>query len=1472
MNSSSNPGESLTLSQRVLLALKETRSKLEAYERARSEPIAIIGMSCRFPGGADGPDLFWDLLCRGVDAIREVPADRWDVDAYYDPNPETPGKTCIRSAGFLQQVDLFDAQFFGISPREARSMDPQQRLLLEVAWEAFENAGQGRNNLFGNRVGVFIGIGNGDYARLMHESARSESIDLYSTTGNVFSAAAGRLSYTLGLHGPSVSLDTACSSSLVAVHLACQSLRAEESVLALAGGVNLILSPESMIAMSRIPGGLSPDGRCKSFDASANGIARGEGCGLVVLKRLSEAVRDRDNIIALIRGSAVNQDGRSAGLTVPNGKAQVALIEQALSSSKVNPDQVSYVETHGPGTALGDPIEAGALGIVFGQTLPRERPLIVGSVKTNIGHLESAAGIAGLIKTALILQHGEIPANLHFRTPNPHIAWDQLPIKVPTERTTFAASLRSRIAGVSSFGVAGTNAHAVLEEPPQNSIPMENKNQYWKTRKYPLTLSAKNEQALQDLCGRYQRHLERQPHLALIDVCHTASVGRFHFPHRLAALADSMGGMREQLEISSLAQPSSRVFRGDSSSPPNIGFLFPDIGSVQANMGHELYTTCSVFRNVLDECDQLLQKKAGRSLHTVLHPEKMEAPVPPQYSCPVLFSFAYALAELWRSWGIVPSVVMGRGIGEVIASCVAGIMSVEHALELSLTWGRLRYPDQRSESVDACLGKTLSQISCSRPRFPIVSQVTGQRITDEMGSPHYWVSSFEAPPSPLSSPLPNEKVDVLLEAGPGSSWDVNLETLAKLYVMGTTITWESFYKDLPCSRVALPTYPFQRQRCWFEKRDTKKESERAVTDPLGNQLYEEEWRPQPPRGSSSPSPSSIGTWLILADKTGIGFQAARQLEAGGNTCVVILPGESYEELEDREIHLNSSSPAGFDRLIGRLAEKGLSPVKGIIHLWSIDSNDCEPSSLSELKEALRKACCSMLHLMQAVIKAGFESSPKVWLVTHGAVQIDEKEIPRVTQFPMWAMTGVLEHEHPELGCARIDLDPNAGTSGAAQLLSEIYLSSDEKQIAFRGQQRFVARLARSRQLPVVDRAPFGFRSDATYLITGGLGGLGRLLADWMIDKGAKHIVLLGRSTPKPEVNAHFQELQKSGASVTVIVADVSNPKELENALLQVDGARPLRGIFHCPAVVDDGILINQTWERFEAVLRPKVDGAWNLHVLTQAANLDFFVLFSSAASLLGNPGQSNYAAANAFLDTLARFRRARAMTGLSINWGIWSGVGRVAEGQLETILKATGVGRITPEEGLKALERLLSHTSPQVAMIPIHWPDFLHRADNWRFIDDFREISTKKAESTSTFIETLRKAPARDRRSLLLNHVRSQVDQVLCIKTTGTKQGFFEMGMDSLTSVELKNRLQTTLGCKLPSTVAFEFPTIEALVDYLAKENLASLFVSGQGAAPELSLTEVGADADKLVEQLSEEEVNRLMDERLETIETILEK
>ena len=696
-----NTTNSLSATKRALIALKEMQSELQALKYAQIEPIAIIGMSCRFPGGVDSPEAFWQLLHDGVDGISEVPSNRWNIDEYYDPDPDAPGKIATRDGGFLSDIDRFDAPFFGISPREAHSLDPQQRLLLEVSWEAIERANIVPETLSNSLSGVFIGIGGSNYSNKL---ATSEMPQAYWGTGNAPSAATGRLSYILGLTGPNLAVETACSSSLVSVHLACQSLRQRECNLALAGGVNLLLSPESSIIFSQAKM-LSPDGRCKTFDASANGYVRGEGCGIIVLKRLSDALANGDPILAVIRGTAVNQDGSSGGLTVPNGPSQVAVIRQALANGAVDPASISYIEAHGTGTSLGDPIEVGALGKVFGKNHSVEQPVIIGSAKTNIGHLEVAAGIAGLMKVVLQLQQQKIAPSLHFNHPNPYINWSQLPLQVSTQLTPWQTNGQTRMAGVSSFGFSGTNAHVILEEAPTptvGALGQEPLQDDLERSAHLLTLSAKTQTALAELVRNYQNYLKTHPELGVADICYSASTGRTHFNHRLAIVASNQQQLVDKLQQQQQGEEVVGIYSGEllnNTTVPKIAFLFTGQGSQYVNMGRQLYQQAPTFQEAINQCDEILSSLEtfqNKSLREIIYPANQDSSDSSlldqtAYTQPALFAIEYALFQLWQSWGIKPNVVMGHSVGEYVAATVAGVLSLEDGLKLIAARGSLMH-------------------------------------------------------------------------------------------------------------------------------------------------------------------------------------------------------------------------------------------------------------------------------------------------------------------------------------------------------------------------------------------------------------------------------------------------------------------------------------------------------------------------------------------------------------------------------------------------------------------------------------------------------------------------------------------------------------------------------------------------------------------------------------------------------------
>jgi acyl transferase domain-containing protein len=947
-DSTTTETETLSPTKRALLGLKTMQSKLEALEYAKTEPIAIIGMGCRFPGKSNNPQAFWQMLHDGVDAIQEVPNNRWDIEDYYHPEPDVPGKMYCRSAGFLERIDTFDPRFFGISPHEAARMDPQQRLLLEVSWEALEYANQVPEKLYGSATGVFIGITGFEYGSfLFGAGGYPERIDAYSGTGGTLGVAAGRLSYLMGFTGPSFIIDTACSSSLVALHLACQSLRLQECNLALAGGVSLIISPESMINFCQAHM-LAPDGYCKTFDAAANGYVRGEGCGVVVLKRLSDAVAAGDNILALIRSSAVNQDGHSGGLTVPSGPAQEKVIRQALTNGKLEPNQIDYIEAHGTGTSLGDPIEIGALTNVFGGERSPEHPLWVGAVKTNIGHLDAAAGMASLIKVLLSLQHKEIPSHLHFKQPSPHIHWEKSPIKIPIQKTPWASENQPRRAGISGFGFSGTNAHIIVEEAPLTTIkPPQTET---KRPLHLLTLSAKTEAALLELAKRYEDFLSAKSEQTFPDICFTANTCRAHFHHRLSVVAETPTQAQEKLATFTHQAKKIEVLTGKSKTPPKIAFLFTGQGSQYINMGRQLYETQPIFRKTLEQCDEILRAHLEKPLLEIIYPKesiktetaneanrtlkKLFLNKEPSsatmtlldetiYTQPALFALEYALVELWKYYGIIPDIVMGHSMGEYVAACVAGVFNLEEGLKLIaeraklvqtlpkegemitaftkeqqvaeiiqpyaqdvsiatingvemvvvsgkkpamqevvaiLETDRIRtvrldishaFHSPLIEPILADFERIASNIHFKPPEIALISNITGELVTNEIATPAYWCQHIRQPVrfvDSMQTLLHQLGYEVFVEIGPEptllglaqclppgvgakaetaaqwlpslrrgqSDWQQLLHSLGALYARGATVDWFGFDQHEARQRVILPNYPFQRQRFWLD--------------------------------------------------------------------------------------------------------------------------------------------------------------------------------------------------------------------------------------------------------------------------------------------------------------------------------------------------------------------------------------------------------------------------------------------------------------------------------------------------------------------------------------------------------------------------------------------------------------------------------------------------------------------------------
>ena len=1345
------PTKPLTPLQQSFLLINKLEAKVVALESEQQKPIAIIGIGCRFPGGADNPEAFWQLLQEQRETVGPIPADRWDAAQYYDADPDKPGKMYVQNGSFLNRVDGFDPGFFGISPREAVSLDPQQRLLLEVVWETLEHAGIAASGLKGSRTGLFVGVGQHDYLQLQLNAHQAKGIDAYFGTGGGTCFASGRLSYCLGFNGPSISIDTACSSSLVAIHLACQSLRCGESDLALTGGVQLILSPEINVFLSRSKA-LAPDGRCKTFDAAADGFGRGEGCGMVALKRLSDAERDGDSILAVILGSSVNHDGATSGLTVPNGLAQQALIRNVMQHAGIDAKQVDYIEAHGTGTELGDPLEVEALAEVFKER-SADKPLLIGSVKTNIGHLEAASGVAGLIKTVLALQQGEIPAHLNFKRPSPHIDWARIPLQVTAQRQAWPVTgNKPRIAGISAFGLSGTNAHVLVAEAPPAKVIQPEKTAGQRPVSV-LALSAKSPSALLALTERYRHFIADNPDLDWADVCFSANTGRCHFKYRLALMAATISEAGEKLAAFTVPETGGVI-------QPKIAFLFTGQGSQTLEMGLELYRTQALFRNILDQCDAVLHSFGIELLDILYSSTDIDKLQQTGYAQPALFALEYALARLWMAWGTKPAAVIGHSLGEYVAACIAGVFGLEDGLKLVAERGRLmqalpangkmlavRADEARvnlalapyagavviaaynapralvisgtSEAVDrlneqfqqqgvatqylpvshafhsplmapmlAEFKRCAETVTYALPQIPVLSNLDGLPANAAIASADYWLQHTLAPVrfSGTVETLCRQNYNTFIEIGakpllsgllalawpdsaktyhalpslrPGESdWQILLHGVAHLYQQGAAIDWAAFDKDYPRQRIVVPTYPFQRKRYWVEataERPSKQvkqsvvieaidrgdtgellaliKQQGALTDAqqaflpelltrlvnlhqaplLDSHYYRQDWRLKPLGQTSAAGP--VGFWLIFAGLGGLAEDLAKRLDEVGQPSVLVYAEEQFRTWRDgKGWSINPKQRTDFDRLLSQMP----APVSRVVYLWGTQTKPVAELDADALNMHLGLGCQAALTLLQALLKH-FTDSPKVCLVTLNAVAAAaEDTLSGLAQAPLWGFAKSWALEYPDAWDAIIDL-PVADTGQSAEILTEELLRRDNEEfVAYRNSLRYGARLVRY-QPEAKQAESFSVKAEAAYLITGGLGALGLHAAQWLVEQGAKQLLLVGRSAPSEAANRIVEAMRQAGVDVKIESADVADFAAMSAlfAAIAESDRLPLRGIIHAAGTVGFTKMDALSPEQLQAIIQPKVQGGWILHGLSLATKLDFFICFSSIASLWG---------------------------------------------------------------------------------------------------------------------------------------------------------------------------------------------------------------------------------------------------------------
>ncbi|MEH1016984.1 SDR family NAD(P)-dependent oxidoreductase [Micromonospora sp. CPCC 206060] len=1703
---------------------------------ADDEPIAIVGMACRFPGGVSSPEQLWHLVNQGADAVTPFPTDRgWDLEAIYHPDPAHPGTSVTRHGGFLHRAADFDPGFFGISPREAAAMDPQHRLLLESSWEAVEAAGIDPVSLRGSRTGVFAGVMYHDYDSVV--SAAADSVEGFLGTGG--SIASGRVAYHLGLEGPAVTVDTACSSSLVALHWAAQALRTGECSLALAGGVTVMATPSTFIDFSR-QRGLSPDGRCKAFAAGADGTGWAEGVGMLVLERLSDAQRNGRRILAVVRGSAINQDGASNGLTAPNGPSQQRVIRAALASAGIAATDVDVVEAHGTGTSLGDPIEAQALLATYGQDRVDGEPLWLGSIKSNLGHTQAAAGVAGVIKMVQAMRHGVLPQTLHVDAPSPHIDWESGAVELLTEAREWPAVGRPRRAAVSSFGISGTNAHVILEQPPVLPGPPVASQPAGQV--VPWLLSAKTADGVRAQAARLREFVDARPELSARDVAWSLLNTRSTFEYRSVVTGRDLTELAAGLgDVSPVAVVSG-----------SVGALFTGQGSQWMGMGRGLYDVFPVFASAFDAVCVELDPLLGVSLRDVVFDGAGDLDQT-GLTQPAVFAVEVALFRLVESFGVKPGVFVGHSVGEIAAAHVTGVLSLADAAKLVAARGRLMQAlpgggvmvsvqateaevlpllAGRDDSVGigavngptsvvisgaeaaveeiaehfCALGRKTKRLSVSHAfhsplmapmldefrqvvaglsftasDIPVASTVTGELTSASVwADPDYWVEHVRAgvrfadavtaahasgvvtfveigPDAILTAltgqiladataiPLVRKDRDAALTFTTG---------LGALWARGMNVDFSALLAG--GKRIELPTYAFQHRHYWLEVGDfgpgdvssaglaaaghpllgaaiSLPDSDGLVlTGRIGLDTHpwladhavsgavlmpgagwvdlalyaaDEVLRVTGEPGDLHLEELTLETPLVLPERGAVHLRVtvAGADETGRRTVSIHSRPESAEagqpwtrhatgnlsaELAATDVDLAAwppaqAQPVAVDDLYDQLATVGLEygPVfQGLRVAWrdgetvyaevalpdeavadaagyplhpalldaalhaiglggvpaeraelpfawagvrvyalgatqlrvrvtraegesfrldladaagapvaTVDSLALRPVSPEQLRqsgngqqdlyqvdwttvgvdtdpgwtvtgdaavpvlsgapdltdavpqsgvvlarrsypdgmdvaEATHAAARWALDLVQTWLTGERFADAKLVVLTGGAVAATPADrIDDLAGAAVWGLLRAAQAEHPDT-FVLVDTD---GTPDALRALPAA-VATGEPELALRGTTVHAPRLARATTAALDGEV---WPAGGTVLITGGTGGLGALFARHLVTRhGVTDLLLVSRrGTDAPGAVELREELAGLGARVTVAACDVTDRSALANLIASIPDGRPLRGVVHTAGVLDDGLVESLTAPRLATVLRPKVDAAWALHDLTRELELSAFVLFSSVAGVLDGTGQANYAAANVFLDALARYRRSRGLPATSLAWGLWDEPGGMAGGLTDADLAriaATGVLPLSAVAGTAAFDTAVA--SGEALLVPVRL-DLTAVRNRPAGVPPLlrglvrtpvrRAASAAKATPAGGLEQQLADLSPAEREAAVLELVRTQVAAVLGHsgpEAIDPAKGFGPLGFDSLAAVELRNRLTSATGQRLPATLIFDYPNAGVLAGFLA--------------------------------------------------------